>query len=112
MKEIKLSLRLTLPEYDTLVECVSDELHRSEVFAGDGSTLSATCSSLLEKIKDARLASATCATCQLCEPWREKQLETGNSDLALCWGAGFPPSEAFLSGPACSRYIPNDRSHD
>lgn len=108
MKEISLKLRLTLPEYDTLVECVADELHRSEVFAGDGSALAGTCSSLLEKIKDARLASATCATCRLCEPWREKQLETGNRDLALCWGVGFPPSEAFLSGPACSRYIPND----
>lgn len=107
MKEISLKLRLTLPEYDTLVECVADELHRSEVFAGDGSTLAATCSSLLEKIKDARLASATCATCRLCDPWREKQLETGNRDLALCWGAGYPPSEAFMSGPACSRYIPN-----
>lgn len=107
MKEIKLSLRLTLPEYDTLLGCVADELHRSEVFAGDGSALAATCSSLLKKIKDARLASATCATCRLCEPWREKQLETGNRDLALCFGAGFHPSEAFLGAPACSRYIPN-----
>lgn len=107
MKEIALKLRLTLPEYDTLVECVADELHRSAVFAGDVSALAATCSSLLEKIKEARLASATCATCQLCEPWREKQLETGNRDLALCFGAGLPPSEAFLSGPACRKYLPN-----
>lgn len=112
MKEISLKLRLTLPEYDTLVECVADELHRSEVFAGDVSTLAATCSSLLEKIKDARLASATCATCFFCEPWDAEQLETGNRDLALCFGEGLPPSKAFLSGPACSRYIPNTDSHD
>ena len=112
MKDIKISLRITQPEYDTLVEWLADELHRCEVFAGEDSALAATCSSLLEKIKDARLASATCATCRLCEPWREKQLETGNTDLALCWGAGFPPSLAYLSGPACSRYIPNTDDHD
>ena len=53
MKEITLKLRLTLPEYDTLLECVA-ELHMSEVFAGEGSALAATCSSLLEKIKEAR----------------------------------------------------------
>lgn len=112
MKEIKLSLRLTLPEYDTLVECVADELHRSEVFAGDGSTLAATCSSLLEKIKDARLASATCETCAYCKPWSRGQLETGNRDLALCFGGGLPPSTAFLSGPACIKYLPQPDSHD
>lgn len=54
MKEITLKLRLTLSEYDTLVECVADERHRSEVFAGEDSALAATCSSLLEKIKEAR----------------------------------------------------------
>lgn len=112
MKKISLKLRLTLPEYDTLVECVADELHRSAVFAGDGSSLAATCSSLLEKIKDGRLASATCATCSYCRPWLAEQLETGNRDIALCFVDGMPPSKAFLSGPACSRYIPNDRSHD
>ena len=112
MKEIKLSLRLTLPEYDTLVECVADELHLSTVFAGDGSALAATCSSLLEKIKDARLASATCASCLYCEPWLEKQRESGNRDLALCFGDGIPPAIAFLSAPACSKYTPQPASHD
>lgn len=107
MKEISLKLRLTLPEYDTLVECVADELHMSEVFAGDGSALAGTCSSLLEKIKEARRASATCASCYFCEPWDAEQLATGNRDLALCFGYGIPPSTAFLSGPACSRYLPN-----
>lgn len=106
MKEITLKLRLTLSEYDTLVECVADELHRSEVFAGDSSALAATCSSLLEKIKEARLASATCASCIYSKPWLEKQLKTCNRDRALCFGYGVPPSEAFLSAPACSRYIP------
>lgn len=107
MNEIKISLRLTLSEYDTLVECVDDELHRCEVFAREGRARAATGSSLLKKIKDARLATATCATCRLCVPWSEKQLETGNRDLALCFVDGFPPSEAYMSGPACGRYIPN-----
>lgn len=107
MNEIKLSLRLTRPEYDTLEECVADELHTSEVFAGEGSAQAATCSSLLEKIKEARRASATCATCFFCEPWDAEQLATGNTDLALCFCAGFPPSKAYLSGPACRKYLPH-----
>lgn len=66
MKEITLSLRLTLSECDTLKECVADELYRAEVFAGEDSALAATCSSLLEKITAARLGKATCSTCYHC----------------------------------------------
>lgn len=104
MQEIKLSLRLTLPEYDTLVECVADELHRCcEVFSGDGSALAATGSSLLEKIKDARRASATCATCFFCEPWK--------GDIELCQRHA-QPQKTHLAAPACADYTPHPASHD
>lgn len=103
MKEITLSLRLTLPEYDTLVECVADELHTSEVFAGEGSLLAATCSSLLEKIKESRRASATCATCFFCEPWQ--------GDIELCQRHE-EPQKTHLEAPACNDYTPHPASHD
>lgn len=112
MKEIKLSLRLTLPEYDTLVECVADELHRAEVFAGKGGALFTTCSGLLEKIKAARRASATCASCLYCEACHDRQVATGNADLALCHVVEGSPSVAYLSGPACKHYFPNPAIYD
>ena len=103
MKEITLSLLLTLPEYDTLLECVADELHRSEVFAGQNSALAATCSSLLEKIKEARRATATCATCFFCEPWQ--------GDIELCQRHA-EPQKTHLEAPACADYTPHPASHD
>lgn len=98
MKEIKLSLRLKLSEYDTLVECVADELHRSEVFSGEGSALAATCSSLLEKITAARREKATCSTCFHCAPWKNGEA------MCLCHEVAEP---TLATKTACKDYSPN-----
>ena len=73
MTDIKLSLRLTKLEYDTLVEWLADELHRCEVFAGEDSALANTGSSLLEKITAARRGKNTCQTCSHCFLWKQNE---------------------------------------
>ena len=95
MNEITLKLRLTLSEYDTLVECVADELHMSEVFAGEGSALASTCSSLLEKITAARLGKNTCSTCFYC--FQRNKYEA--------WCVRHPVASPTLpTQPACKDY--------
>ena len=98
MKEITLKLRFTLPEYDTLVECVADELLRSEVFAGEDSALAATCSSLMEKITAARRGKATCSTCFHCAPWKNAEA------MCLCHEVAEP---TLLTRTACKDYSPH-----
>ena len=98
MKEITLSLRLTLSECDTLKECVADELYRAEVLAGEDSALAATCSSLLEKITAARLGKATCSTCYHCAPWKNGEA------LCLCHEVAAP---TLVTKTACKDYSPN-----
>lgn len=95
MKEITLKLRLTLFEYDTLEECVADELHRSEVFAGEDSVLASTCSSLLEKITAARRGKNTCSTCYYCFQRNEYEAWCVRQNVA---------SPTLPSQPACKDY--------
>lgn len=54
MKSIRLNIELTLSEYDTLLDAITEEWHRANEFLGIESLLAMHCASLLHKVQTAR----------------------------------------------------------
>lgn len=54
MNIIQLNLILTMSEFDTLLDAITEEWHRANDWLGDDSLLALNCASLLDKVKTAR----------------------------------------------------------